>query len=73
MTLPKVITHKEISIVYGLSIFQAQHKLATIRAILRKKRFQNLLIAEFCQAENVDQSIFENQLKKEFEKIHAKP
>jgi hypothetical protein len=72
MNLPKFITYKEVMLVYQLSCTQAQHKLSTIRAVLSKKRANNILIAEFCQAENVDRQIFENELQSELEKLYAK-
>lgn len=49
-------------IVYGVSERQAYKKLTLIRSILGKKRRQDLLVAEFCQAENVDRKIFEAEL-----------
>lgn len=51
-------------IVFGLDKGQAEKKLSTIRAILGKKRHQLLLIAELCQAENIDRKIFEDELQR---------
>lgn len=48
-------------IVYGLTQVQAFKHLGTIRASLGKtKRRQLLHIAEFCKAENIQQSDFES-------------
>lgn len=72
MQLPKFITYKEIMLVYGLSTSAASHKLSFIRNVLNKKRYQNILIVEFCQAENLEVNLFLSELKKEMEKIHEK-
>jgi hypothetical protein len=72
MTLPKFITYKELMLVYGFGMYAAQNKLAVIRNVLGKKRYQNILIQEFCQAENVEINLFLGELKKEMEKIYQK-
>lgn len=72
MTLPKFITYKELMLVYGLGPHAAQNKLTVIRNVLCKKRHQNILIQEFCQAENVEINLFLFELKKEMEKIYQK-
>lgn len=70
MTAPKFITYKDIMAVYGLTVPSAKHKLTVIRAVLGKKRRQNVLVAEFCSAENVDQTLFEKQLHLETTAIY---
>lgn len=72
MQLQKVVTYRELMMVYGINATQAQHKLTTIRAILGKKAINKLLIAEFCKAENVEQSIFEDELRKEIQNFSSK-
>jgi len=72
MQLSKVVTYREIMTVYGMNKTQAQHKLGIIRSVLGKKGINSVLIAEFCKAENVEQSIFEDELRKEIEKFTAK-
>ncbi|MEO5892260.1 MAG: hypothetical protein ABIQ31_18580 [Ferruginibacter sp.] len=70
MDLPKFVTYKELMLVYGFPSKQAQNKLSTIRAVLGKKRFNNILIVEFCQAENIEPALFEKELQKEIEKLY---
>jgi hypothetical protein len=73
ITTPKIITYKEIMVVYGFNAKRAQEKLWVIRGILGKKQFQAVLIAEFCKAENVDRDIFESELKKAYTEFYQKP
>lgn len=70
---PKVITYKEIMIVYGFNVRRAQDKVSVIRSILGKKRKQAILIAEFCEVENVKREIFEHDLKAAYLQFHQKP
>jgi hypothetical protein len=72
MTLPKFITYKELMLVYGLGATAAQHKIGIIRSVLGKKRFQMILIPEFCKAENIEPTLFVDALKTEMEKIYKK-
>ena len=73
ISLPKTVSYKELMIVYGLTKRQALHKMMVIRAALGKSRAQNVLVAEFCKAENVEQAIYTNELTQaysNFKKSH---
>ena len=69
--IPKTVTYKEIMLVYGFNISRATKKIYLIRGILGKKMHQNILIAEFCQAENIDQQIFVAELTSAIGALHV--
>lgn len=73
ITLPKVITYKEIMMVYGFDVSRAQKKLWVIRGVLGKQQRQSILVAEFCQAENVAKEIFIEELKEAYRKLYKIP
>lgn len=72
IVLPKIVTYKEIMLVYGFNPKRAQEKLWVIRGILGKKQYQAVLIPEFCKAENVEPAIFEAELKKAYDSFYQK-
>lgn len=70
MQLPNFITYKEIMIVYNVSRAAAMRKLTNIRAALGKERFQSVLIVEYCKAENIERSLFENELREKTQQLY---
>ena len=69
MQLPKVVTYKEVMIVYGFEKGRAEKKIWHIRGILGKKQSQSILIDEFCEAENVKKDFFISGLQEFYSKM----